>query len=236
MKVKELIKELIVGPSGCRPQQVHFGLLKGLRFNLDSHFQFQLMYGLYEKEIEKTVRSYTLQAKIAIDIGVSHGIYSLFFATQENIEKAFAFDLSEEYLSLCERNLSLNQASSQKKTVFIRKFVCNEDSPKDGYCTLDLEVGSDYLKPIVIKIDVDGLEMEVLKGASQLLQYGSIALIVETHSSELEEDCIRYLKNKGYQTKIVKNAWWRCVITSPRGESQNRWLIATNSRFDKASY
>jgi Methyltransferase FkbM domain len=60
----------------------------------------------------------------------------------------------------------------------------------------------------LIKIDVDGFELDVLQSGKSLFSAGKVDLLVETHSFELEKSCIEWLQVRGYNCKIIKNAWW----------------------------
>jgi hypothetical protein len=81
---------------------------------------------------------------------------------------------------------------------------------------------------VFIKVDVDGFEMDVLQGAIGVLKKMKVRLLLETHSSKLEDNCNHFLKNLGYRTKVVKNGWWRILLKDRRPIEQNRWLVASN--------
>jgi FkbM family methyltransferase len=54
------------------------------------------------------------------------------------------------------------------------------------------------LAPSVMKIDVEGSELEVLRGARELLTVRKPRLFIEAHSPELARDCTAYLAQLGY--------------------------------------
>src|SRR5262249_41587244 len=68
-----------------------------------------------------------------------------------------------------------------------------------------------------IKIDTDGHELNVLRSGLALLANARPALLVETHSIELERDCIALLEELQYRCEIIKNAWFRIIIPERRG-------------------
>src|SRR4051794_17444067 len=80
--------------------------------------------------------------------------------------------------------------------------------------------------PILLKIDVDGGEIEVLRGAHQLLNSRQALLVVETHSKQLEDACAGLLIDAGYDVRIARNGWYRCLIPEQRQSAHNRWLVA----------
>jgi hypothetical protein len=75
-------------------------------------------------------------------------------------------------------------------------------------------------------MDVDGAEAEILKGASLLNGLGGVRWLIETHSRDLERECVEQLKAAGFETRIIRNAWWRVLIPELRPVEQNRWLAA----------
>jgi FkbM family methyltransferase len=59
--------------------------------------------------------------------------------------------------------------------------------------------GSDrYPHPDVLKIDVEGAELDVLTGAKRALQESMPVLFIETHSRALDEQCRNFLTGIGY--------------------------------------
>ena len=54
------------------------------------------------------------------------------------------------------------------------------------------------------------------------------ALLVETHSVELERDCMGLLEELQYHCQIIENAWWRNVIPELRPIQHNRWFFASD--------
>jgi hypothetical protein len=79
----------------------------------------------------------------------------------------------------------------------------------------------------MIKIDIEGAEIDALKGAGRLLSAQQARWLIEVHSIECEDVCREILERAGYQVRIIKNAWWRLLVPEGRGGSEhNRWLAA----------
>ena len=64
--------------------------------------------------------------------------------------------------------------------------------------TVDKIVEKTGLVPSVMKIDVEGAEMLVLKGASKLLTREDVKIFLSTHSEEAKRGCQDYLAGFGY--------------------------------------
>ena len=77
--------------------------------------------------------------------------------------------------------------------------------------TLDKLVETLGLKNVdLIKIDVEGFEMSVLKGGINMIKKFKPKLIIETHSEKLRNDVINFLEKLGY-VKIKKGHTLRLI-------------------------
>jgi FkbM family methyltransferase len=72
--------------------------------------------------------------------------------------------------------------------------------------------------PNVMKIDVEGAELDVLKGATDALRIWRPSVLVEAHSAALEDLCARELSGLGYHVRRLGGL--------PAGEEHTRHLIA----------
>ena len=45
----------------------------------------------------------------------------------------------------------------------------------------------------------------------------------------LEQECLRILRDAGYRTIVVPNAWWRHFVPELRPLELNHWLVAFRS-------
>jgi FkbM family methyltransferase len=69
--------------------------------------------------------------------------------------------------------------------------------------------------PDFIKIDVEGSEAQVLRGASNLLRHAQPSLLIELHNSALAVECAALLTRAGYWPGVVSlPSSERCVVTA----------------------
>ena len=106
------------------------------------------------------------------------------------------------------------------------KFVGSKNSNK--WCSIDDILNTS--EPIIFKIDVEGKELEVLKGAQNIIENGDGNFIVETHSKKLEEECIRFLKRFNYKIRIINQGKYRLFIPELRPIPHNRWFVAIKEK------
>jgi hypothetical protein len=210
-------------PRGPAPRTVPFGLFRGIRLRLDFASQLQIYLGLWERETYAFVRQAASKCQSSIDIGACRGEFTLLFLSQPAMRQVIAVEPCPTNIDLLHDNLTLNQRHSDP-----RLQICTHklgSTPASDTLSLD-DLDSSIAGNLFIKIDVDGAELDILHSGRKLLNHPGVSLLVETHSQELENDCLSFLKSMGYQCQIIPNAWWRSVIPEDRPIGQNRWLGA----------
>jgi len=223
MSLKGTIKHAVFGAPGERFRTIRVGLLRNRQFPIDTASSSMKIVGLWETEIIGAVRRMASKVSVACDIGCNTGWYALYFATRPNIATVLGFEPDTALVEQATCNLITNGEQLAAKVTIHNKFVGNRDD--DHWCRLDT-VLEDCRDTIGFKIDVDGGEVDVLKGATRMLTERQCELVIETHSVELERGCIELLQSLGYRTQIIKNGWYRCIVPETRNTEQNRWLRA----------
>jgi hypothetical protein len=190
---------------------------------LDLQHHTQVYLGLYERELHRCLGVLSREAVTAIDAGAADGAYSLYFLKRPKVRSVYAFEPDPSMRKLLRSNIGLNGLEGDARLRI-------SDSPVGAggaSHTIALDDLYDSIElPVVVKVDVEGHEVEVLEGARRLLGRGGSSWIIETHSPELERDCVDMLERKGLTVTIVSPAWWRFAIPEARPIAHNRWLIA----------
>jgi hypothetical protein len=197
--------------------------------DLDLTCQTQIYLGLYEREVYRWLERFSPQVKSALDIGVHDGLYTLYFLARTPAQRVLAYEPDTISHPRLERNLDLSGFSDDPRLKLTSKYVgaCDDETR----CTLDSSL-PEIATPCVIKMDVDGGEVDILRGATRLLALDGVRWIIETHAQSLEVECERILRDAGYRTRIVPNAWWRVFVPELRvsaWSSWNRWLVAARA-------
>lgn len=209
-------------PSGRHPRVIPFGLIRGCEMNLDFSCQSQVWFGLQERELYKYFRRLAKDIHTGVDVGANEGIYTLFFLQKTNAKSVIAFEPTENGLTALNANIELNSRRNEQRLDIIPKFVGT--TATDNWTKLD-----DYLQmielPVLIKVDIEGGEVDLLRGSQKLIQ-GGARWIIEVHSKELDMECRSILREAGYKTISVGKAWWRRLIPELRPRVYNQWLIA----------
>ena len=220
--LKSKLKALLL-PSGRSPRHIRLGLLAGLTMQLDLAHQSQRWLGLQEREIFDWFRRLGNNVRTAVDVGANDGSYTLYFLAGTSADRIFSFEPSPDCVRELQENLALNNLEGDERLRLIPKKVGAETG---GECaTLDSFVSSLSL-PCLIKVDIDGGELDLLKGASECLHLRAMRWIIEVHSKSLQQDCLQTLRRAGYHVVIVHNAWWRHLVPELRPGELNHWLVA----------
>ena len=223
MGMKSTLKNLLL-PKGISPHVVMTGAFRGLKIEIDLQNASQVWMGFYERETYRWIRQFGTGCSTAIDVGAAQGELTLYILKRTDASRVIAYDPNPEYDATFTRNLRMNGFGDDSRLVRRREFVGNGSN---GTVRLDALNGL-AASPVFIRVDVDGYEMDVLEGAVGLLEKMKVRLLIETHSPELERQCVSFLQRMGFQTQIVKNAFWRSVLKDRRPIELNRWLVASN--------
>jgi Methyltransferase FkbM domain len=165
MRPLSAIKNLLVS-KGRAPRRILSGAFKGLKLDLDLAFQTQVYLGLAERETHRWIERLSEGVASAVDIGAAEGEYALYFLARTNAKKIYGFEPSEQSTAVFLSNLRLNGFERDTRLSLSSLFVGDKDSLTMR--TLD-SLLSEIKPPLLVKVDVDGAEMDVLRGASRLL-------------------------------------------------------------------
>ncbi len=198
------------------------GAFRGLKMELDLRDQTQLFLGLHERELYQALWRIAPLVRSAIDVGAAEGEYTLFFLCRTRAERVIAVEPSLPLSSILWHNVSANGISAGRLEVSPYFLGERDEGPERR---LD-SVAGPLSYPAVIKIDVDGAEAAVLRGAPRLLSRQDVTWLVETHTKMLEDECLGIFQAAGLRSRIVRNAWWRVIVPENRPVPHNRWLIA----------
>lgn len=179
------------------------GEAKGLSilFNMVEPFQMNLAKKIAPKN------------GICFDIGANVGLYTLLFARYSRI--VYAFEPLPRNISYLYKTLEINKiknviivpcAVADKSGLFWFQEgfdygagkLSNEGQQPITSVSLDDFVEKSKIIPNILKIDVEGAEFHVIKGAKNLLLKYKPILFLSTHGEESKNNCLSYLKQLNY--------------------------------------
>jgi FkbM family methyltransferase len=209
---------------------VDAGPAKGLQYPITLPADKGIWTGTYELAFSEAIAKSVCPGDVTFDIGAWRGFFSGVMALA-GASKVIAFEPLPDNISQLKKviqlnpnlNISLIEAAVSDKSGTLEFLVMPETSMGklvdssfqsgiDGGKKLtinavkldDLIADNTISVPAVMKIDVEGAELMVLKGAEKLLSDAKPTLFIEIHSRELCKDCNSLLVKLGYQVLVME--------------------------------
>jgi len=185
------------------------------------------LLGEYEPALSAWLKQKMEEGKSFIDIGANAGYFSL-LAAKYKIEKSqqiFAVEPMQANIDLIKKHVNWNNYSEINiipvaiaDTERMVEFSASENLAANTYSetstlhknspkisieakSLDNIINGLKIENFVIKIDVEGAELDVLKGGKKTLEAHKPELILATHECHVkgvEQDCLDFLHAIGY--------------------------------------
>lgn len=175
--------------------------------------------GLYEIELNRHFRRFCRKGVRCFDVGGRVGYDALVMAKLGG--EVASFEGDADAIALMRLNLQLNP-ELEPRVEPVATMV--GERGRSGFTALDdWAAQAGHFVPDLVKVDVDGGELEVLHGATEILRRRRPQVILETHSPELEDQCGHVLAGLGYSLTIVHQ---RRILKELRPIDHNRWLVA----------
>ena len=184
------------------------------------------LYGEYcHAEIE-LIKNYTDKTSFFIDVGANIGTHSIGVAP--NVRRVLAFEPNLENFDLLTKNRALTMCKNITCSQIAFSSEVGKTNTKFNFGKTTLCDGNDVIVTTLdsisglpsidfIKIDVEGMEYNVLKGAERSINYFQPKLLIEMQQQSLYEKVYNFLKNMNY------NIYWFNVATyTPDNHKQNK--------------
>jgi FkbM family methyltransferase len=224
--------------SHCRIEQ---GLGQGLIMVLNPRWERSMWKGVYEPEVQAVFGQYLKEEGVFYDIGSGLGFYSC-VAAHKGAE-VYAFEPDPANAAQIEYHAKINRLEDRLHV--IRKVVSSRAGtlqlvPADrslGHGNAVVSTATqvaaipvesvcldDFIRahrpPTLCKLDVEGHESEVLKGAQQLFENVRPHLICEVHDAANAAFIEPWLKARGYVFQWIEEAgrWPRHFLASPQNQ------------------
>jgi FkbM family methyltransferase len=204
---------------------VRHGLVRGMKRKGGLGWAPAWLSGAVQTEEEMFWRDLPLNGLVVYDVGAFHGILTLFFASR--CAQVIAYEPNEVNHARLIENIRLNNLTN----VQVRKLGVGSQlgsgtlhytptmagggtlnpnahapiSQRVELTTLDQDIASSALPaPNLIKIDIEGWELEAMQGARATLDTHHPALFLEMHGETMREkkrkanEIVAYLLDAGY--------------------------------------
>jgi len=136
---------------------------------------------------------------IVLDVGASMGIYSIPAAVAVgSTGRVIAIEADASKIARLSMNARLNRVADRIEIA--DSFAGEMSVPNLQQVSLDdLFLSHQYPEPTIIKIDVDGPEMQVIRGLRFMLQLNSRLRLVQIEFCESNHELIDYLGDFGFK-------------------------------------
>lgn len=135
---------------------------------------------------------------VFVDVGSAEGIISL--DAVENVGEIYLLECSRQWIKALEATFS----AYKDKVHIIRKFAGSYDD--ENTITLDSLLSKYRNKKIVIKMDIEGMELDALKGSKKIMIENDCLFSCTTyHTNSAFEELKEFFENNDYLCKSTTN-------------------------------
>jgi FkbM family methyltransferase len=190
------------------------GPLRGARWIAGAHTH-GCWVGTYERNRQDSFVRLAKPGMVVYDIGANAGFFTLLASrlvgaggaviAMEPLERNLVF-LRGHVQANHSRNVTIVAAAASNRVGWTTMTAPSSATARMGAgeikvatTTLDAMVYQDHRPlPGLVKIDVEGAEMDVLEGGRRVLTQARPAILLSTHSRELRSRCHALLRDAGY--------------------------------------
>jgi len=222
-------------PAGVGPVTVAAGDLAGMTLWLDLQVDKDLWLGTYEPEVSAAIRRFARPGAVAYDLGANVGYTTLLLARAVAPGgRVFAFEPLETNLERLRRAVARNGLEAvvsvvpcavgarRGREMFLvhasggmgrlesatgRREKFEASIAVEAVTLDDFVFGQGHPAPSVVKIDLEGGEVESLQGARRLLRETRPVLLVELHGPSAAAEVVRLLGSAGYGVHVMSRGY-----------------------------
>ncbi len=187
MTILTRLKKHII-PGGIRPTPILLGPFRGARIWLNPQDNLRKIFGFYEHELNGWLERVLPQVDTVLDVGANDGYFTFgcaaAFQRLHQPADILSFEPQAQHIEQLQASLEFH-ASAEIRITIEQTLVGQSDEP--GVTTLDavglrlLDCrGAEVPRCALVKIDVEGAELDVIAGASTWLRPENFFLI-EVH-------------------------------------------------------
>jgi FkbM family methyltransferase len=215
---------------GIKYITIFSGWLKGYKWSTAYNYEY-ILGNYEDEKVLNQILHWCKTDTVFYDLGANIGYYSILAAQKITSGKIYSFEPLPENIKVFKKHLQLNKTKLQSKVIELNEFAIADENKivefsnhavyNDGNTyvnqsfvfteaaqkitvqafSIDELIAKGYLLPDVLKIDVEGAELDVLNGARKTLESSKPNIFLATHSCHvpnINEECITFLQKLNY--------------------------------------
>lgn len=216
-------------PNRPIPVRILRGPFRGACVVINPRNSIRKILGLYEHELNRWVECALRRCNRILDVGANDGYFAFgcvaAFGRLGKTGEIIAFEPQEQHFDTLQQSANQQRLSGAKVTL-VQAFVGGEVTP--ATTTLDVvrwhTGNSESRTNVLIKIDVEGYELEVLKGASSWINPTNY-FVIEVHEEPFLESITQLFKSRDLRLNKVEQQPLPFLGRERRAET-NWWLVS----------
>lgn len=216
-------------PNRSMPLPILGGPFRGARISLNPRYSLRKVFGIYEHELNSWLQSVLPCVNTVLDVGANDGYFTFgcaaAFERRRKSAEIFAFEPLKQHFKELEASLK-NHSDKFVNITLNNSFVGSEARLDTTTLDITAQKFNDSIleRNALIKIDVEGAELEVIKGAKTWLNSRNFFLI-EVHHESFLEILTRKFGEHSIQLKQINQKPLPIIGREMRSEL-NWWLVS----------
>jgi Methyltransferase FkbM domain len=207
------------------------GPFRGAIVVMNPRNSLRKVFGLYEHELNPWIKRVLPRVTKVLDVGANDGYFTFgcaaAFRRFGKTGSIMAFEPQQQHMDTLKQSISKQPAGPTRITL-VQKLVGNEVRP--GTTTLDevrWDSGGDpkCRSHTLVKIDVEGAELEVLKGGSSWLKPTNF-FVIEVHDELFLERIARLFAANGL--RLLRIDQRPLAVLGREMRSEKNWWLASD--------
>jgi hypothetical protein len=189
-------------------QVMHNGLkiLVGSYYGKEAAELLRKNKGVHEPQEERVfqeVLKHVPPNSAMIELGAYWAFYSMWFCQAVKGGRAYLVEPVAENLACGKRNFELNSFQGCFTQALVGAASNQAPDGSRTICVDDLVSQHQLTNVAILHSDIQGFELDMLKGAEKTITEGKVSFFfISTHSEELHRSCEEFLRHKGCATMV----------------------------------
>jgi len=218
----ELLKSFL--PNRPMPTRIWRGPFRGARIVMNPRDSIRKILGLYEYELNPWLEKALRRSKRVLDVGANDGYFTFGCAAAfQRLGKKgeiICFEPQEQHMLKLRRSIAAQNCPDIRFEI-IHALVGRE--VREGMTTLDATPTTDR-RDTLVKIDVEGAEVDVVEGARSWMDKSNL-FVIEVHREAYLPELKQIFAERGHRLAQI-NQRPLALLGRETRDKNNWWLVS----------